>query len=64
MPVVAGTSKDAKIVAFPDLAPKGSRSPGGKKALMGPELGTQFDWGQRLFAYYGEGDVFDYGLTG
>jgi hypothetical protein len=28
---------------------------------MGKEIGTQFDWGQRLFAYYGEGDVFDYG---
>jgi hypothetical protein len=28
---------------------------------MGPELGTSFDMGQRLFAYYGDGDVFDYG---
>lgn len=39
---------------FPDL--KASR-----RDLLGQEIGTQFDWGQRLFAYYGEGDVFDYG---
>lgn len=31
---------------------------------MGPELGTGFDMGQRLFAYYGAGDVFDYGEYG
>jgi hypothetical protein len=49
------------VVEFPDLAPPGSQSIGGKRALMGAEIGTQFDWGQRLFAYYGEGDVFDYG---
>jgi hypothetical protein len=43
----------ANVVAFPDLPPKGSRSyGGGKRALMGPEIGTQFDLGQRLFAYY------------
>src|SRR5215831_16481438 len=40
---------------FPDLRPQQRRE------LLGEELGTQFDWGQRLFAYYGEGDVFDYG---
>ena len=51
-------SRNAKIIDFPDLPPKGSRSYGGKRALMGPELGTGFDLGQRLFAYYGEGDVF------
>jgi hypothetical protein len=54
-------SGNANVIAFPDLPPKGSRSNGGKSALMGPEMGTSFDMGQRLFAYYGEGDVF---LTG
>lgn len=50
------------VVEFPDLAPEGSKPRGGsRRSLMGPEIGTQFDWGQRLFAYYGEGDVFDYG---
>jgi hypothetical protein len=44
----------AQVLKLPDLkATKGQ--------LLGPEIGTQFDWGQRLFAYYGEGDVFDYG---
>jgi hypothetical protein len=41
----------AKVIDFPDLPPKGSRGPGGKRSLMGPEIGTQFDQG-RLFAYY------------
>jgi hypothetical protein len=50
-----------QVVELPDLAPKGSEQVGGRRALMGKEIGTQFDWGQRLFAYYGEGDVFDYG---
>jgi hypothetical protein len=45
----------ARILAFPDLKPATRRE------LMGQEIGTQFDFGQRLFAYYGEGDVFDYG---
>ncbi|MFI5269797.1 MAG: hypothetical protein ACHQ7M_20665, partial [Chloroflexota bacterium] len=54
----------AQVYEFPDLAPKGSQAVGGKSALMGPEIGTQFDWGQRLFAYYGDGDVFDYGSWG
>jgi hypothetical protein len=49
------------VVEFPDLAPPGSKSWSNKSSLMGKEIGTQFDWGQRLFAYYGEGDVFDYG---
>jgi len=31
---------------------------------MAVETGTQFDIGQRLFAYYGDGDVFDYGEWG
>jgi hypothetical protein len=44
----------AKVLKLPDL--KTNRS-----ELLGEERGTQFDWGQRLFAYYGEGDVFDYG---
>jgi len=45
----------AKLVALPDLKPKQRRQ------LLGQELGTQFDIGQRFFAYYGQGDVFDYG---
>ena len=45
----------AQILPFPDLRPSDRRM------LLGPELGTQFDIGQRLFAYYGSGDVFDYG---
>jgi hypothetical protein len=44
----------AQVLKLPDL--KTTRS-----QLLGPEIGTQFDWGQRLFAYYGDGDVFDYG---
>jgi hypothetical protein len=52
------------VVEFPDIAPPGSKPYGGKRILMGPEIGTGFDWGQRLFAYYGEGDVFDYGEWG
>jgi hypothetical protein len=44
----------AKIYKLPDLQTTRSE-------LLGRELGTQFDWGQRLFAYYGSGDVFDYG---
>src|SRR5271167_2534001 len=51
----------AQVIEMPDLAPKGSETFGGRRALMGAEIGTQFDWGQRLFAYYGQGDVFDYG---
>jgi len=43
------------VYAFPDLKAKS------KRELLGQELGTQFDLGQRLFAWYGEGDVFDYG---
>lgn len=55
--------RSAKVIAFPDLPPKGSPGPRGRSALLGPEQGTMFDYGQRLFAYYGNGDVFDYGLT-
>lgn len=43
------------VYAFPDIKAKSRRE------LLGQELGTQFDLGQRLFAWYGEGDVFDYG---
>lgn len=32
-----------------------------RRKLLGPEIGTQFDVAQRLFGYYGNGDVFDYG---
>lgn len=45
----------AKILAFPDIKTSS------KRELLGKEMGTQFDLGQRLFAWYGEGDVFDYG---
>jgi hypothetical protein len=31
---------NANVIAFPDLPPKGSRGSGGKRALMGPEIGT------------------------
>lgn len=47
-------SRNAKIVKFPDLAPKT------RGELMRGELGTQFDSADRLYAYYGK-DVFDYG---
>jgi hypothetical protein len=52
--MASGNNANANVVAFPDLAPKGSRGYGGKRALMGPEIGTltSFDYGQRLFAYY------------
>jgi hypothetical protein len=34
-------SGNANVIAFPDLPPKGSRSyGGGKRGLMGPEIGT------------------------
>ena len=36
-------SGNANVIAFPDLPPKGSRSYGGKRALMGPEIGTLKD---------------------
>lgn len=48
-------NETAKIYRFPDL------KPAERKGLLGPEIGTSFDYGQRLFAYYGSGDVFDYG---
>lgn len=44
----------AKVLKLPDLKSN-------KRDLFGQEIGTSFDWGQRLFAYYGGGDVFDYG---
>ena len=43
----------AQIMPFPDLRPQQRRE------LLQDEIGTQFDIGQRLFAYYGSGDVFD-----
>jgi len=52
---VARRADTAQIMPFPDLRPQQRRE------LLGEELGTQFDIGQRLFAYYGSGDVFDYG---
>lgn len=62
-------SGDANVIAFPDLPPKGSRSYGsGKRALMGPEIGTLRINPIRLRAALvrlllkcGEGDVFDLG---
>lgn len=44
-----------KVIKLPDL------KPAERRGLMGPEIGTAFDYGQRLFAYFGSGDVFDYG---
>ena len=44
----------AQVLKLPDLKTN-------RRELLGPEIGTSFDWGQRLFAYYGDGDVFDYG---
>ena len=44
----------ATVLKLPDINTR-------KSELLGKEIGTQFDWGQRLFAYYGDGDVFDYG---
>jgi hypothetical protein len=46
---------EAEVLRFPDLKPRA------RKDLLGQEIGTQFDVSQRLFAYFGEGDVFDYG---
>lgn len=45
-------TRSAQIIEFPDLPPKGSPGRSGKGALLGPEAGTSFDYGQRLFAYY------------
>jgi hypothetical protein len=49
------SAAETNVVAFPDL------KAGMRRDLLGKEIGTQFDLTQRLFAYYGEGDVFDYG---
>jgi hypothetical protein len=45
-------SQTARIVAFPDLKPATRRE------ILGQELGTEFDIGQRMWAYFGQGDVF------
>ncbi|MFZ0917752.1 MAG: hypothetical protein WAN04_12720 [Candidatus Udaeobacter sp.] len=50
------TAATSNLVQLPDLKRKT------RNELLQQELGTQFDIGQRLFAYYGSGDVFDYGL--
>jgi hypothetical protein len=49
------TAPRARKAVMPDL------KPAEKRQLMGPEIGTEFDYGQRQFAYFGSGDVFDYG---
>jgi hypothetical protein len=46
-------SQGAKVVKFPDL------KPGAKRQLLGGELGSQFDFHDRMFASFGK-DVFDY----
>jgi len=51
----AAEREPARLLQFPDLK-KATR-----RDLLGQELGTQFDMGQRLFGYFGAGDVFDYG---
>lgn len=48
-------SQDAKVLKFPDLKPAARRQ------LLGPELGTQFDSMDRMFAYWADGSVLDYG---
>lgn len=48
-------SQTARIVAFPDLKPATRRQ------LLGAEAGSQFDITDRMFAYFGDGSVFDYG---
>jgi intein/homing endonuclease len=48
-------SQNAKVLQFPDLAPKARRQ------LMQPELGTQYDSMDRMFAYWADGSVLDYG---
>lgn len=58
---MAESNAGARIYSMPDLPPKGSQGPRGRSALFGPEAGTQFDMTERLFGYYGSGDVFDYG---
>ena len=52
---MADQQQAGKLVQFPDLKPKTRRE------LLGGELGTQFDVGERLFAFFGGNDVFDYG---
>ena len=44
----------ARVTNLPDLTPAQG------KALLGKEIGTQFDFTERLFGYFGEGEVFDY----
>jgi hypothetical protein len=45
----------ARVLKFPDLAPAKRRQ------LLGPEAGTQYDSTDRMFAYWGDGSVLDYG---
>jgi hypothetical protein len=52
---VAPDPQTARIVAFPDLKPATRRD------LMRGEQGTEFEFGQRLFANFGDGTVLDYG---
>src|ERR1017187_4596382 len=42
----------AKITAFPDLKPATRRE------LLGGEVGSQFDLHDRMFAFFGNGDIF------
>jgi hypothetical protein len=53
--MAARDPQTAQVLAFPDLKPATRRE------ILGKELGTQFDMSNRLFAYFGDGDVFDYG---
>src|SRR5262252_7335616 len=55
MAVSVAATQGGQLVQFPDLKPKTRRE------LLGTELGTQFDIGERLFSFFGGGDVFDYG---
>jgi hypothetical protein len=44
----------ARVTNLPDLTPAQGKS------LLGNEIGTQFDFTERMFGYFGKGEVFDY----
>src|ERR1700743_1566090 len=48
-------AEPAKVLRFPDLAPKTRRQ------LLAPEAGTPFCPMDRMFAYWNDGSVLDYG---
>ena len=48
-------AEPAKVVAFPNL------KPGARRAIMGGEIGSSWDAGERMFAAYSDNAVLDYG---